>query len=609
MRKRILSSLLLGCALLTGGVSTAYTVHAEDSQTQTGTATIILVNNCDWRDGSGVQFLLDADHDTYGDVIPDSGPLSNNTDAPSSVYDRFEYKIPENADGARDTKNNIPYGSSAKITIPEGTYDYVITNPTPNENVWIVGTRGTDEARIDDYVFEAGKVYTYTVSKVGAYDGVFLSIHEHSYSDSIWNSDESGHWQECDDTNCPDKASSVTAKTAHISNDDADCTTTATCNVCGYTITAGRSEHAFGEWQHDAAAAGMHIRKCETNGCNASETAKCSGGKATCTEKAKCEVCGESYGDLNPSNHTGTEEWIQTADTHEKKWNCCSLVSVAKEKHEWKDGVCQKCGYNCEHSGGTATCHEKAVCINCGAEYGEYDSDNHAGETEVRKKQSATCTKDGYTGDTYCKGCGKKLSSGSVVKAKGHKGGTATCSERAKCEVCGESYGELNPNNHTETEVRKEQSATCTKDGYTGDTYCKGCGKKLSSGSVVKAKGHKGGTATCSEKAKCEVCGEAYGEIDSENHSDFKHVDAKAATKKSEGNVEYWYCDGCGKYYSDEAGKKEIKAEAVIIPKLKDEPKSLQTGDNSVPVLAVVLLFVSGGAAIGVMSIKKRRKK
>ena len=69
------------------------------------------------------------------------------------------------------------------------------------------------------------------------------------------------------------------------------------------------------------------------------------------------------------------------------------------------------------------------------------------------------------------------------------------------------------------------------------------------------------------------------------------------------GNVEYWYCDGCGKYYSDEAGKKEIKAEAVIIPKLKDEPKSLQTGDNSVPVLAVVLLFVSGGAAIGVMSI------
>ena len=609
MRKRMLSSLLLGCALLTGGVSTAYTVHAEDSQTQTGTATIILVSNCDWEDSSGFQFLLDADHDTYGDVIPDSGPLSRNEDVPSSVYDRFEYKIPGNADGARDTQNSIPYGSSAKITIPAGTYDYVITNPTQGDNVWIVGNSGTDKARMDDYVFEAGKVYTYTVSKVGGYDGVFLSIHEHSYSDSIWNSDESGHWQECDDTNCPDKASSVIAKTAHISNDDADCTTTATCNVCGYTIAAGRSEHAFGEWQHDDAAAGMHIRKCETNGCNASETAKCSGGTATCTEKAKCEVCGESYGELNPSNHTGTEEWIQTADTHEKKWNCCSLVSVAKEKHEWKDGVCQKCGYNCEHSGGTATCHEKAVCTSCGAEYGEYNSDNHAGGTEVRKEQSATCTKDGYTGDTYCKGCGKKLSSGSVIKAKGHKGGTATCSEKAKCEVCGESYGELNPNNHTETEVRKEQSATCTKDGYTGDTYCKGCGKKLSSGSVVKAKGHKGGTATCSEKAKCEVCGEAYGEIDSENHSDFKHVDAKAATKKSEGNVEYWYCDGCGKYYSDEAGKKEIKAEAVIIAKLKDEPKSLQTGDNSVPVLAVVLLFVSGGAAIGVMSIKKRRKK
>ena len=107
MRKRIVSSLLLGCALLTGGVSTAYTVHAEDSQTQTGTATIILVNNCDWEDSSGFQFLLDEDHDTYGDVIPDSGPLSRNDDVPSSVYDRFEYKIPGNADGARDTQNMV----------------------------------------------------------------------------------------------------------------------------------------------------------------------------------------------------------------------------------------------------------------------------------------------------------------------------------------------------------------------------------------------------------------------------------------------------------------------------------------------------------------------
>lgn len=142
MRKRILSSLLLGCALLAGGVSTAYTVHAEDSQTQTGTATIILVNNCDWEDSSGFQFLLDEDHDTYGDVIPDSGPLSMYTDVPSSVYDRFEYKIPGNADGARDTQNSIPYGSSAKITIPSGTYDYVITNPTPDDRVWIVGSGG-----------------------------------------------------------------------------------------------------------------------------------------------------------------------------------------------------------------------------------------------------------------------------------------------------------------------------------------------------------------------------------------------------------------------------------------------------------------------------------
>lgn len=98
--------------------------------------------------------MLDEDHDTYGDVIPDSGPLSRNDDVPSSVYDRFEYKIPGNADGARDTQNSIPYGSSAKITIPSGTYDYVITNPTPDDRVWIVGNGGTDKARMDDYVLK-----------------------------------------------------------------------------------------------------------------------------------------------------------------------------------------------------------------------------------------------------------------------------------------------------------------------------------------------------------------------------------------------------------------------------------------------------------------------
>ena len=90
--------------------------------------------------------------------------------------------------------------------------------------------------------------------------------------------------------------------------------------------------------------------------------------------------------------------------------------------------------------------------------------------------------------------------------------------------------------------------------------------------------GHTGGTATCTERAVCEVCGKAYGEPDPKNHTDLKHFPAKAATEDSEGNIEYWYCSGCGKYYSDKDGTKEIAKADTVTAKL---PKSPQTGDNS----------------------------
>ena len=102
-----------------------------------------------------------------------------------------------------------------------------------------------------------------------------------------------------------------------------------------------------------------------------------------------------------------------------------------------------------------------------------------------------------------------------------------------------------------------------------------------------------GGKATCAEKAVCEVCGKAYGELDPKNHTDLKYIPAKAATEDSEGNIEYWYCSGCGKYYSDKDGTKEIKKADTVTAKL---PKSPPTGDNSSLMLWIALLFISGGA-------------
>ena len=117
--------------------------------------------------------------------------------------------------------------------------------------------------------------------------------------------------------------------------------------------------------------------------------------------------------------------------------------------------------------------------------------------------------------------------------------------------------------------------------------------------------GHTGGTATCTEKAVCEVCGKAYGEPDPKNHTDLMHIPAKAATEDAEGNIEYWYCEGCGKYYSDKDGTKEIKKADTVTAKL---PKSPQTGDTSDLALWIALLFISGGAVIGTIVVSKKKR-
>ena len=135
-------------------------------------------------------------------------------------------------------------------------------------------------------------------------------------------------------------------------------------------------------------------------------------------------------------------------------------------------------------------------------------------------------------------------------------------------------------------------SRECTVDGCNG----------------LETKDCSGGKATCTEKAVCEVCGKAYGRPDSNNHTDLKHIDAKAATKTAEGNIEYWYCEGCNKYYSDKDGTKEIKKADTVTAKLPGDPKSPRTGNASDLALWISLLFVSGGVT-GVTAALRKKKK
>lgn len=291
----------------------------------------------------------------------------------------------------------------------------------------------------------------------------------HDFTTS-WTHDDNEHWKQCSRCDAKDDVSphtwdSGTITTAHTCTKAGE--KTYSCTKCGATkiepIPA--TGHSWkSDWTSDAT---HHWHECANESCDVTDNAgkkgyaEHSGGTATCTEKAVCTHCGQSYGETNPVNHTGTEQWTQTTTTHEKKWNCCNTVSVPNENHEWADGVCSECGYVCLHE----------------------DTDkNHI------------------------------------------------------CDICGKTTSEHKDadNNH----------------------ICDYCNKKISD--------HSGGKATCIAKAVCEICKESYGSLDLNNHADLKHIDAKGATAAEEGNIEYWYCGGCKKYFSDAAAKTEIaKADTV----------------------------------------------
>ena len=150
-------------------------VNPVDPVDPTGDVTVILTAGDVWGDGSGYQMLLDADANAYGTTIPTTGALSTNCSGNDAIYGEFEYKIPTNADGNCSTQN-IVMNNSVTITIPAGTYDWCVTNPTPGDRIWIASAQGNVGGRQNDYVFEAGKTYEFTASLQGSNDAVNVTI-------------------------------------------------------------------------------------------------------------------------------------------------------------------------------------------------------------------------------------------------------------------------------------------------------------------------------------------------------------------------------------------------------------------------------------------------
>ena len=363
----------------------------------------------------------------------------------------------------------------------------------------------------------------------------------------------------------------------------------ALCTNCNQVQTVRvTTQYADGKW---------HLRHVTCTVCNkewyfgASHTWS---GTATCTSGRTCTECG---GSSEPLGHDwGT--WTQNSDEKTHTRICKRDTSHTETE-------------NCH--GGTATCTAKAVCTVCGGEYGEMAAHSFTAEKAETQylKSAATCTQKAVYYKS-CAVCGLS-SEGTADEATFFSGNvldhdwgawTQNSDEKTHTRIC------KRDTSHTETEncidANKDHKcdicdyiiSECADDNK--DHKCDYCGKKLTE--------HTGGKATCKDKAKCEVCGAEYGELYAKNHTDLKHFPATAATKTTEGNIEYWYCEGCGKYYSDKDGTKEIKKADTVTAKLKDDSKSPQTGDTSNLALWIALLFVSGGAAIGTTVVSRKKK-
>ena len=264
------------------------------------------------------------------------------------------------------------------------------------------------------------------------------------------------------------------------------------------------------------------------------------------------------------------------ADRGNSPWDSCQYVAMAKitlpvfkgqgdahdhqsndwesnETEHWQVCTCGAVFHKAEHSGGTATCTQRATCTVCGAEYGDalgHDfTTSWTHDDNEHWKQCSRCDKkDDVSPHTWDNGT---ITTAPTCTKAGEK--TYSCT---KCDAT-----KIEPIPATGHRWKSEWTSDATHHWH--ECANESCDVTDNAGKNGYAE-HSGGKATCKDKAICEICGDSYGSLDPNNHTDLKHIDAKAATAAEEGNIEYWYCGGCKKYFSDAAAKTEIaKADTV----------------------------------------------
>ena len=309
-----------------------------------------------------------------------------------------------------------------------------------------------------------------------------------------------------------------------------------------------------------------------------------------------CYYLSDTDTDLNGTAKTAAEfangdvlEELK-AGRNDSPWDSCQYVAAAKitlpvfkgqgdahdhqsndwehnDTEHWQVCTCGAVFHKAQHSGGTATCTQRATCTVCGAEYGDvlgHDfTTSWTHDDNEHWKQCSRCdAKDDVSPHTW--------DSGTVTTAP-------TCTKAGErtytCTECGATKTE--PIDATGHSWKSDWTSDATHHWH--ECANESCDVTDNAGKNGYAE-HSGGKATCKAQAICEICGDSYGSLDPNNHTDLKHIDAKAATAAEEGNIAYWYCDGCKKYFSDAAATKEITKAATVTAKL---PPKITAGDGA----------------------------
>ena len=250
------------------------------------------------------------------------------------------------------------------------------------------------------------------------------------------------------------------------------------------------------------------ITKKATCTVNGTKTYTCTSCKATKTSRIAATGHTKELRNVKTATcaHAG-----YTGDTYCKKCNkkLATGKTIPQKAHTWNKGVVTT----------AATCTKKGVrtytCTVCkGTRKAAIAATGHRNKV-LKNARRATCAKAGYTGDTYCKDCNAKLSSGKTIAKKAHTWDAGKVTKKATCTVKGtKTYtckickatktSSIAATGHRHTELRNVKKATCGQEGYTGDTYCKDCKAKVSSGKVIAKTPHENKIVKFAKESTCK---------------------------------------------------------------------------------------------------------